>query len=143
MYSISLLAKEGNIFSDFVYLIQEMCGNCIVLALIPHNYDASARLLNQIKEIRVTKLLDLPFVFRFKHITSLKNHIFACTRRELALLVWSNFCGPVCFDLLVERFSFSGVTNRVEFKVSIEVTVAIVLENLSMLFYLPSSFISS
>ena len=44
--------------------------------------------------------------FRYEHTTSLKNHISLAQGESLPLWFQGNFCGGVCFDLVVERFSF-------------------------------------
>ena len=100
---------------DFVYLIQELWGNCFIrplnsrvlslselsLSLLPLNSRELASESN--KQIPRDKTLDLLFYFRNKRIIPLKNH---AQRESLPYWFWDNVCGRVCFYLLVERISF-------------------------------------
>ena len=65
---------------------------------------------------------------RQKHITSLKNQLSLVPGKVLPYWFRGNFCGRVCFDLLVERIFFLYSTNRL-----IKATITIVLQNLSFL----------
>ena len=67
---------------------------------------ASAQLLNHVNKIRETVTLDLPFFFRLKHITSLKNLPSAEPSESFTYWFLDNFVALFCFDLLVERISF-------------------------------------
>ena len=49
------------------------------------------------------RILDLHFFFHHKHIASLKNHLSLAKGESLPYWLRGNFCGHVCFDLLVER----------------------------------------
>ena len=73
---------------------------------IPDNYIAfcSASELN--KQNLRDRTLDLSFFSRYKHITSLKNHLPLALGESLPYWFWGNFCCRVCFDSLVERISF-------------------------------------
>ena len=51
--------------------------------------------------------LDLPFLFRYKHMTSLKSHLSSGQRESLPYWYRGNLCGHVCFDLLLERIAFA------------------------------------
>ena len=65
----------------------------------------AARLLNEINKIRETELFELPFFFRYKHITS-PYHLLLAQSESFLYWLRGNFYFLVCFDLLVERNSF-------------------------------------
>ena len=71
----------------------------------------SARVLNEINKIRESELQMYPssFVISTSHL--LKSTCCSYKAR-IALRVWANFCGRVCFDFSSERISLSGVSNR-------------------------------
>ena len=52
------------------------------------------------------RTFDLPSFFRYKHVTSLKTHLLLAQGESLPYWFRGNFCGRVCFDLLVERIFF-------------------------------------
>ena len=47
---------------------------------------------------------------------NIPTYLPTCAKRELTLMVSGNFCGRVCFDLLVERIPLSAVANRIEMR---------------------------
>ena len=62
------------------------------------------KLLSNKQNLR-DRILDLQFFFRYKHITSLKDHVSLAQGESLAYWFRGNICGRVCFDSSVERIS--------------------------------------
>ena len=73
---------------------------------IPEDCNALRSASESIKQNSREGTLDLPSFFRYKHITSLKNHLSLAQGESLIHWFRGNFCGRVCFDLPVERISF-------------------------------------
>ena len=73
---------------------------------ILENYNASCSATESNKPNPQERTFDLPFFFRYKHITSLKKHLSLARSERLPCWFRDNFCGCVCFDSLVDRISF-------------------------------------
>ena len=70
---------------------------------IPKNYDAFCSASESNNQNPRQKACDLPFIFRYIHITSLKSHLSLARGERLLDWFWDNFYGHVCFHLPVER----------------------------------------
>ena len=77
---------------------------------IPKDYNAFCSATESKKQNPRERTLDLPFLFRYKHITSLKSHLSLAHSESFSFRFRGNFHGCVCFDLPVERISLA--TNR-------------------------------
>ena len=77
------------------------------------NYSAFCWASEVNKRIPRSGTLDLPFFFRYKHITALKNDL-SLLKARVCPVVLGQLLQPVCFDLLVERVSFVAIANRFE-----------------------------
>ena len=73
---------------------------------IPENYNAFCSASESNKQDPRDRTSDLPSCFRYKHITSLKNHLSLAQGESLPHWFQGNFCGRVCFGLPLERISF-------------------------------------
>ena len=73
---------------------------------MPENYNAfcSASELN--KPNPGDRSLDLPFFFRYKHISSLKSNLSRAQGGSLPFWFRDNVCGRAFFDSVVERIAF-------------------------------------
>ena len=79
---------------------------------IPEKYNAFCSASESSKQNPRDRTLDLPFFFHYKHMNSLKRHLPIAQGETF--LPPGQFCGRVCFGLLVEGVSLSTVTNRFE-----------------------------
>ena len=78
----------------------------MVDSFIPENYSAFCSASESNKRNARHRIVDLPFFFRYRHITALKNHLSLAQGESFSFWFHSNFCGRVCFVLPVERISF-------------------------------------
>ena len=120
-----------------------MCGNCFISAPIPQNYNVFSSASKSNKKYPRDRTLDLLFFLRDNRTTSLKNNLLLARGESLPHWSGATFSGLFVLIYCLRGISLSAVPNRFEFEVSIKATVPIMLENLSLLFYLPSSYISS
>ena len=65
---------------------------------------------------RLAGALDSHFLFRYKHITFLKNQLSLAQGESLPYLFLGNFCGCVCSIYWLREFLLSAVANRFELR---------------------------
>ena len=94
-----------------MYFVGRLCGNCFIF-LPSKNYNAICSATELDKQNPRDRTLDLPFLFRYKHIQLHLKPPFSWTRREFALMVPGQRLRPCyycCYFTLQNLSLFDGV----------------------------------
>ena len=101
--------------ADFVYVIQEPSRehyNCCIF--IAQMLAVTPLLLKSNEQNRPDRTLDLPFFFRYKHMTSLKSLFPPAPSKSLPYLFQGNFAAIFVLNYWLREFPLSAFANHFE-----------------------------
>ena len=102
---------------------------------IPENYNACCSVTESKKQNPRERTLNLPFFFRYKHITCLKNHLSLAQGESLPYWFRGNLAAMFVLIYRLSEFPLSAFTNRFELRCQ--------LKQLLLLYYKISGCLTS
>ena len=105
-----LRRKEKNkpkiLSPGFVYLIQKLSRVHTILAFYCSNVNSYSSAPESNRPNPLDRTMDLPFFFRYKHVTTLKHVTSPISNESLHYWFRGKFCGYVYYKFRVEKISF-------------------------------------